>query len=195
MSQQPILKTPRLVLRPFTLDDAPVVQQLASTREIAMTTLHIPHPYPEGAAEAWISSHPSSFELGTSATFAITLHEQGTLCGAIGLQFDAANNHAELGYWIGVPYWSQGYATEAGQAMLRYGFEQRGLHRIHAAYFRHNPASGRVMQKLGMAYEGCRRQHLLKWGEYIDLMLYGILRSEWQSAAPTPPPSTEHPAR
>ncbi|MFB2772525.1 GNAT family N-acetyltransferase, partial [Pelatocladus sp. BLCC-F211] len=107
--------------------------------------------------------------------------DPSVLCGAIGLGINQKHNHAELGYWIGKPFWGNGYCTEAAQEVLRYGFEKLGLHRICASHFAHNPTSGRVMQKIGMTYEGCRRQHTLKWGEYIDVMEYGILKSEWQN--------------
>ena len=78
-----------------------------------------------------------------------------------------------------MPYWKQGYCTEAARAVLRYGFETRGLNRIGARHLARNPASGRVMQKLGMHYEGTRRQHVLKWGVFEDIVLYAILKSEY----------------
>jgi [ribosomal protein S5]-alanine N-acetyltransferase len=186
------------------LKDAADVQRLAGDREIAATTLSIPHPYEDGMAQAWIATHPGAFEQKKAVTFAIALPEDGTLdlstkqpqgqagcpphnsyrtgllCGSIGLAIDPENNHAELGYWIGKPYWGQGYCTEAARAVLQYGFTTIELHRIHACHFPHNPASGRVMQKIGMTYEGCRRQHILKWGQYEDVIYYGILNSEWQ---------------
>ena len=112
--------------------------------------------------------------------FAIVLLDRGVLCGSTGLGIDAENANAELGYWIGLPYWGKGYCTEAVQAVVQYGFEVIGLHRIQASHFSDNPASGRVMQKIGMSYEGCRRQHVLKWGKFEDLELYGILKSDWQ---------------
>ena len=95
---------------------------------------------------------------------------------------DKQNNSAELGYWIGKPYWNSGYATEASRAVLKYGFEVLGLNRIHASHFRRNPASGRIMEKIGMKYEGCLRQHFKKWGKFEDLETYGILRSEYATA-------------
>ena len=88
------------------------------------------------------------------------------------------NSHAELGYWIGVPYWDKGYATEAAQAVLRYGFENMQLQRIFAMHFKENVASGNVLRKIGMKHEGCMRQHILKWGKFIDIELFGILRQE-----------------
>ena len=73
-----------------------------------------------------------------------------------------------------------GYATEAAREMLRYGFEDLGLHRIFATHFKHNPASGTILKKLGMQYEGCQREHLRKWDQFVDSELYGILRREWR---------------
>lgn len=178
--RQPTLETPRLILRPFTLDDAPEVKRLAGDRDIAAVTQNIPHPCEDGMAQKWIKTHPKTFNKGTGVTFAIVLRENNLLCGAIGLSFDKANNNAEIGYWIGKPYWGKGYCTEAAKALLQYGFETIGLHRIHSGHFSHNPASGRVMQKIGMKYEGCRRQYVLKWGNYVDLELYGILKSDWK---------------
>jgi len=180
MKEQPILQTRRLTLRPFTLADAPLVQQLAGAREIAAMTLSIPHPYEAEMAEEWLKTHPATFDEGISVNFAIVLRERGVLCGSTGLGIDAENANAELGYWIGLPYWGKGYGTEAAQAVVKYGFEVIGLHRIQASHFSHNSASARVMQKIGMSYEGCRRQHILKWGKFEDLELYGILKSDWQ---------------
>lgn len=180
MKQQPTLQTQRLILRPFTLADAPLVQRLAGAREIAAMTLSIPYPYEDGMAEEWIKTHSAAFTEGINVNFAIVVCESGVLCGSTGLGIDAENANAELGYWIGVPYWGKGYCTEAAKALVRYGFEVIGLHRIYAAHFPDNPASGRVMQKIGMSYEGCRRQHILKWGKFNDIELYGILKSDWQ---------------
>ena len=78
-----------------------------------------------------------------------------------------------------MPYWNNGYGTEAVQAVLKYGFEVLGLNRIHAKHFKRNPASGRILQKIGMKYEGCQRQHFKKWDNFEDIELYGILRSEY----------------
>lgn len=180
LDRQPTIETRRLILRPFTLNDAADVQRLAGARAIAATTLLIPHPYEDGMAEEWIKTHSEAFNEETGVHFAIALRETEELCGCIGLGIDVANNNAEMGYWIGKSYWGRGYCTEAARAVLRYGFEVIGLHRIHSAHFPHNPASGRVMQKIGMIYEGCHRQHILKWGRFEDMELYGILKSEWE---------------
>jgi RimJ/RimL family protein N-acetyltransferase len=88
---------------------------------------------------------------------------------------------AEMGYWLGVPFWSQGIATEAARAVLRYGFEHLNLHRIHAFHFVRNGASDRVMQKIGMQHEGTLRHHDHKDDHWEDLVSYGILADEWRA--------------
>lgn len=179
--QQSTIHTDRLILRPFMLSDAAEVQRLAGDRAIAAVTQAIPHPYEDGMAEDWIKSHPKQFAEEKSVVFAITFSETNLLCGAIGLSIHQEDNRAELGYWIGKPFWGNGYCTEAALAVLKYGFESLGLYRIYSSHFSSNPASGRVMQKIGMIYEGCLRQHLLKWGKFEDRVQYGILKSEWES--------------
>ena len=89
--------------------------------------------------------------------------------------------NAEAGYWIGRPFWSRGYATEALRAVLAYGFEGLELHRIHAHHFARNSASGRVMQKADMQLEGVHREHAKKDDHFEDIVVYGILRAEWEA--------------
>ncbi len=181
MKPYPRLQTERLVLRRFNQKDAPDVQRLAGAWEVARTLLWVPHPYDDGVAEEWISQHRSAFERGEGMNFAVVLRERGELGGACGLTINSQDANAELGYWIGVPYWGQGYATEAAREVVRYGFEELGLHRIYAAHFGNNPASGRVLAKIGMSYEGTRRDHHRKWGTYEDRVEYGLLASEWRA--------------
>jgi ribosomal-protein-alanine N-acetyltransferase len=180
MTEYPSLETTRLILRSFILEDAPEVQKLAGNKEIASTTLHIPHPYENGMAEEWISKHQEEYEKGEQITFAIVHRDEKYLIGAIGLSgFSEEHETAEVGYWIGKPYWNQGFCTEATAAVLKYAFNELKLNRVHARHFKRNPASGRVMQKVGMKYEGCLRQHFKKWENFEDSEMYGILREEF----------------
>jgi ribosomal-protein-alanine N-acetyltransferase len=181
LESRPTLITGRLVLRPFGLQDAPHVQRLAGAREVADTTLNIPHPYEDGMAEAWIQSHAEAFASRKEVIFAVVRRQGMILVGAIGLRLALPHGRAEMGYWIGVPYWNQGYCTEAAESVLRHGFEDLGLHRIHASHLTRNPGSGRVMQKIGMTYEGSLRGHVLKGGVYEDLESYGLLAAEWRA--------------
>ena len=166
-----------LVLRPFTPADAPTVRLLAGAAEVAATTLHIPHPYPEGAAEAWIDGHAESAAAGRALTWAIERSADGVLLGAIGIHPVTAHNRAEIGYWLGVPYWGRGYMTAAARRVVAFGLQEMGLHRVQATCLPHNRASSRVMEKAGMTYEGLLRGYILKDGVYEDLAMYAVLRS------------------
>jgi ribosomal-protein-alanine N-acetyltransferase len=173
-----VIECERLRLRPFTLADAPEVARLAGDRLIAETTLTIPHPYPPGAAEAWIGRHHEEAEQGNALNLALEGRDDGAVLGAIGLRLEPEHGRAEIGYWIGVPYWRNGYATEATRALIAYAFDELGLNRVYAYHFIGNPASGRVLEKAGMRFEGTRRQHTRKGNAFLDSHLYAILRSD-----------------
>ena len=176
---QPVLETPRLVLRPFESRDAADVERLAGDWAVADTTQNIPHPYPPGGAVGWIATHPRIWTSGEGATFAIVEREGDALVGGIGLAISALNASAELGYWIGVPYWNRGYASEASSAIVAFGFGL-GLHRIQARHLTRNPASGRVMQKIGMTQGGVLRDAARKWERFEDVAIYAILVRDWE---------------
>jgi RimJ/RimL family protein N-acetyltransferase len=162
--------------------DAPDVERYVGERAIAATTLNIPHPYPKGLAEEWISGRRKAFDDGEGVAFAIERSEDGKLVGAISAGIDRAHEHAEIGYWIATPFWGNGYATEAARAVVDYAFEVCGLHRVLAHCFVGNGASARVLEKAGMTREGTLREHALKWDEFVDLHVYAIVRSEWAGA-------------
>lgn len=177
MGEMPVLITERLILRGFSAEDALALQALVSDRRIAATTLNIPHPYPDDGALQFILGDQERRARGESFGFAITRRADGALLGGIGLH-PLPPQQAEVGYWVGVPHWGQGYASEAARRVVAFGFDTLGLNRIYASYFSGNLASARVMQKAGMTYEGTMRGHILKWGEYLDLGYYSVLRSE-----------------
>ena len=177
----PTLETKRLVLRPFCLRDAPEVKRLAGDRAVAATTINIPHPYLDGMAEDWISKHQESFEAGHGVTFAITDIRDAHLIGAISLTDISEGHPATLGYWIGEPFWNQGFCTEASRAVLDFAFMVIGIDHIRASHLARNPASGRVMRMLGMCYEGTGSQHVIKWDKHEDVEIYAISKSEWKN--------------
>ena len=177
MIKLPYIETERLILRPFSLEDAKEVQRLAGDMEIAKTTLNIPHPYEDGMAEEWINRHVEEYERGISLTLAISHKEEKYLIGAIGLAINKKHDRAELGYWIGRPYWNKGYCSEAAKTLCDYGFQKIGLNKICATHLKRNPASGKVMQKIGMEQEGVFKKHVKKWGKYEDLVYYGMVKS------------------
>lgn len=172
------LNTNRLILRPFVPSDAPAIAALCHERDIAATTLLIPHPYTLADAERWLATHPDGWASGSTINFAVTLRPGGPLVGAVGLTINRDHSRAELGYWTGKPFWGRGYATEAARAVVKWGFDSLGLERIFAYHFARNAASGRVLKKIGMTPEGLARRQVKKWGEYHDSPLYSILRGE-----------------
>jgi RimJ/RimL family protein N-acetyltransferase len=177
--QQAVLQSDRLTLRPLLIDDAPMVQKLAGDKDIASTTRLIPHPYPPGMAELWIAALPELYQRAEMINWGITM-DGGPVLGTIRLTLNPVDNHAEIGYWVGKPFWNNGYCTEAARAVVGYGFEVLGLERIYANYMARNPASGRVLTKLGMQQEGHLRRHRRKFGRYEDLIVCGMVKSEWQ---------------
>lgn len=176
----PTLRSERLVLRPFSPADAPRVRELAGAREVASTTLTIPHPYEEGVAESWIAGHASAWEERKRLSLAVTHGDDGVI-GGIGLNVVPQHAHAETGYWIGVPYWNRGFATDALGAVLAHAFGELGLHRVLARCFPRNPASGQVLLKAGMGHEGIMREHVRRWDRFEDLECYAILARDWRA--------------
>ncbi len=183
MTNQPTLQTERLILRPIEIADAVVVQKLAGNPDVSLKTANIPYPYEDGLAEKWIASVAEQYSAGKQVTFAIAKRDgdspQGELIGAIGLMIDPEQELAEMGYWVGKPYWENGYCSEAAKAILAYGFEKIGLRRIQAHHFSSNTPSGRVMRKIGMTHEGHMREFFKRGNEVHDIEYYGILRSEF----------------
>lgn len=167
----PTLHGERITLRPFTLDDAPAVYAHLASPEIASTTLNIIYPYPQGAAESWIHTHPKESATGTSLTWAITLADDAQI-GAIGLHLAPQHARGEIGYWLGVPYWNKGYTTEAAKLVTAYGFDTLNLHRIQATCLPRNVGSSRVMEKAGLTFEGVLRGYNQRDGDFEDIAMY-----------------------
>ena len=180
MQSPPTLETARLRLRPYSDADIPQLLPLIGAREVAANSLRIPHPYTEQDARDFLVRISDGSETRVAVTLLSDGPLNGRLIGGVGLRFAFQHQHAELGYCIGVPFWGNGYATEAARAMLGYGFETLNLHRIFASHFKPNAASGRILVKLGMRHEGCQREHIRKWDQFVDLELYGMLRREWE---------------
>jgi len=174
------METKRLRLRPFLFSDSARVALLAGDRKIAFNTATLPHPYEERMAVEWIARHETYRAEGSQYIYAIEKKEENELVGTISLVVNETHRQAELGYWVGVPYWGLGYATEAGEAILDFGFRELPIQKVFARHFATNPASGRVMQKLGMKLEGRLREHLIRFEIAHDMVYYSILRDEYE---------------
>lgn len=151
MRHQPLLTTERLILRPFQLSDATKVQKLAGDELVANGAINIPHPYSDGFAGQWIGKVLAGWQSQQSAIYAITLKSNYQLVGCVGLH-NIDSGKAQLGYWIGVPYWGQGYCTEAAKRVTEFGFKRLELDIIYGQHLSRDPSPGKIMQKIGMEH-------------------------------------------
>lgn len=141
-----------------------------------MTAL-IPHPYPDGAAEAWIAAQARNHAAGREFTYAITSVDEPILVGTIGLR-PAPEERGNLGFWIGRPYWGRGYATAAARAVIALAFALLDMDTVTARHLVRNPASGRVMEKCGMELRATET-HLHR-GAPEEFCLRAITREAWE---------------
>ncbi len=181
MKQQPSLKTNRLVLRPLLIKDAISLRELANSPKIADTCVWLPYACSKGLAKSWIRGAAERYAAGTGVEFGIQLKDGEELLGVVGFDDRSVNNAtAELGFLLDPRWWGNGYATEAADVVVWYGFKYLRLNRIYAHYRVSNPASGRVLAKLGMKQEGLMRQCVKKGKEFEDMALMALLREEWE---------------
>jgi [ribosomal protein S5]-alanine N-acetyltransferase len=179
----PTLETPRLVLRKIRLGDAPDIFAYASDPAVARYTTWPPHPT-VAATEAFVRELLQRYAQGLVAPWGIVHREDGKMIGSCGFAYVMAwHGRAEIAYALSRAYWGRGLMPEAVRAVLGFGFETLRLNRIEARCEIENVASERVMQKLGMQFEGVLRQHTQVMGVYRDLKLYSILRDEWMATA------------
>lgn len=162
------LSTRRLVLRPLTVHDAERVAELAGDWDVARMTGQIPYPYTVDLAVDWIAT----FEEDEKA-FAITLDRE--LIGVCGYR-PMEGEVAELGYWIGKPYWGKGYATEAAAAIIVHCFEIVKVKTMTCAHFADNVVSARVIKKLGFSPTGKEACWCEARRRDVDAMSYELER-------------------
>jgi ribosomal-protein-alanine N-acetyltransferase len=140
------MKTPRLQLRALKPDDAPRIALLAGEWAVASMTGRIPYPYSVDAAQQWLSGL-------ADGEMVFGIDHASELIGICGYTREA-DGTAQIGYWIGRPYWGRGFATEAARALIDYGFTKGGVKRFSGRHFAENVASARVIKKLGFRAVG-----------------------------------------
>lgn len=180
----PRIQTPRLVLRCPEPADASRMQQYAGDERVAASTLNIPHPYTRQDALDFITYARRAMQREEHFNFAIVRAADDAFMGIIGLTQYREHRSAELGYWLGVPHWNAGYTTEAAHAALAYAFQTLQLNRVYAMFFVDNPASGRVLEKVGMQREGTLVQHFWRWDAPKDVGVFGLLAVDYRPDAP-----------
>lgn len=168
----------RILLRPVNLEDAEDMHEYASDKENTRFVFEKHQDLKETKhtiAELFIKE-----PLGK---FAIVLKESSKMIGTIALNVSPENRSAEMGYALNKRYWGKGYMTESGKLLLKLGFAVLELERIYARHDAKNCASGRVMQRIGMTYEGVLRRNRLIRGKFVDDVLYSILKEEYSNGA------------
>jgi RimJ/RimL family protein N-acetyltransferase len=148
-----LIETVRLTLRPFEAADARRIAYLAGEYNVARMCSRVPSPYSLAHAQEWIASHDRLRQRGQEYPFAITLERDG-LIGSCGVTRLAGQEAWEIGYWLGVPYWGQGYASEAARAVMDWAGVELDATSFSAGHFADNPASGAVLRKLGFGHAG-----------------------------------------
>lgn len=181
MNKFPILETDRIRLRKPGIKDLPRIMEYANNPKVADMTLNIPHPYQEKDAIFWLNMANQGFEDKSKFIFAICLLPTDEFIGGIGLRINDRFNRAELSFWIGEPFWNNGYATEATQEVLKFGFNEVGINKIFATHLLNNPASGKVMTKNGMIKEGKLIDHMKKEDKYLSLIQYRLTQKEFNN--------------
>jgi RimJ/RimL family protein N-acetyltransferase len=171
----PVLVTERLVMRPPHEDDVSELVELAGNRKVAEMLARMPHPYGEREARAFIRA---AAERKAGAAYALALAENGALVGGAGLS--GKGRELELGYWIGEPYWSKGYATEAAHALIDLAFRATEIERLHASCRVLNDGSRRVIHKCGFQYAGQGMIDSLAAGR-VAVERYVLDRKTWVS--------------
>jgi RimJ/RimL family protein N-acetyltransferase len=170
----PVLQTERLTLRAPRRSDAKAIARLANDRRVAANTARIPHPYTAEDAEQFIAAVNRQ---DGEATFVVTL--EGHVIGACGI--DVRENAAEIGYWLGAPYWSRGYATEAARAVIDHAFGDLGHAMLHAGARVSNPASRRVLEKCGFQWTGVGLYRIRAINSSAPLDRFRLDRGLWAS--------------
>lgn len=151
-------------LEPLAPGHAAALQPLLEDPAIALTT-PFPHPYPTDGAREYVRDAMARWLQGTKYVFAVCDPRGEPLGMALLKDVDHGKGEAELGYWIGRPHWGRGYATAAARETLDYGFGTLGLTTVFAVSLEANPASLRVLAKLGFVEVGRSPQSLPKWPE------------------------------
>jgi ribosomal-protein-alanine N-acetyltransferase len=180
-TMMPTIRTRRLTLRPARMSDAEDLYEYSRDPAVAKHVLWDAHTSIH-QTRSYIRYLIRQYKNGQPSSFVITITETGKAVGTIGFMWiQQENRSAEVGYSLSRAYWNQGIMTEALTALLDFGFLKLNLNRIEAQHESDNPASGRVMAKAGMSFEGRLRQRVYNKGRFADVDLYSIIRQEYMS--------------
>ncbi|MBO4798630.1 MAG: GNAT family N-acetyltransferase [Candidatus Methanomethylophilaceae archaeon] len=183
-SKIPILETNRLTLRRMKATDAGDMFEYASRADVTQYLTWNPHPDVDYTRE-YLTQVQKQYENGEFYDWAVILRDEMKMIGSCGFtSFDDDNSSGEIGYVLNPDFWGQGLMSEAVTAVLGFGFERLGLHRIEAKFMQENVRSRRVLEKCGMTYEGTHRDAMLVKGEFRTISVCAMLREEFAANNP-----------
>lgn len=176
----PTIETKRLILRAVTEDDAASIFNYASDSDVSKTATWPTHKTIDDTFLFIKSNVIKNYKNRVPAPFAVTLKsDPSKVIGTVGCFKPGSQNHImELGYVLGKPFWGQGIITEAAEAIIKWVFDEYKIERIQARCLAENRGSSKVMEKLGMRYEGCSRSAIFHLGYYRDIHWYGLLKND-----------------
>ncbi len=180
-SELPRLTTSRLLLRALESDQAETLFRLANGPNIAYNTANLPSPYTLETAQDFIAGLGEKFHAGELLNLGMHVRETSELIGIVSLRLSARHHYGHLGGWVAAHARNQGYAAEAASALMHFGFTELRLQRVGSQCFARNKESARVMEKIGLRFEGCSRQAFLKNGLYEDLLTFASVRDDWEN--------------
>ena len=181
-SHIPTLETPRLTLRGMRVSDAEDMFAYAQHEPVTRFLTWTPHPNIKHTKE-YLTYVGQRYRTGDFCDWAVVCKKDSRMIGTCGFtSFNFSSDSAEIGYVINPDYQGQGLATEAVQEVIRFGFENLSLHRIEAKFMQENTRSRRLMERVGMQFEGYARESMKIKGEYRTIGRCGILKREWGEA-------------
>jgi ribosomal-protein-alanine N-acetyltransferase len=181
LSNPPVIETERLILRPLTMADDEAVFAYASDPQVSKyVTFETAKSIND--SRMFLETSVQNYAEGKDPlNFAAILKKENKLIGSLGyLHWSNVDKRIEIGYALSRPYWNNGYVTEAARSLVAYCFANSDIMRIEARCRSEHDASARVMEKIGMKYEGLLRRNSFIKGEFWDMKIYSILRDEWQ---------------
>ena len=177
---KPKLLGDRIILRPLEEGNSTTLYENVKEYEMARWLINLPHPYPEDGAIEFIKKAREMMDKGLAYELAIESRTTSEVIGIMSFcKVDQKHRNAELGFWVAKDHRNKGIATEAASIILAFGFEVLNLERIYAKCFVDNEPSQRVVEKLGMLYEGTFRHEVLKEDKFIDQKYFSILKGDW----------------
>lgn len=175
------ISTPRLLLREFVADDLDAILHYESDPIVVQYVCYGPSTRSECERELKFHIEQQLADTRTFYHLALELRKTQTMIGWCGIKIvNPQSQEGELGYALNRSYWGQGYMAEAAKALVTFGFRDLHLHRIVGTCHPDNLASIRILEKVGMQYEGCLRQNRWCKGSWRSTNVYAILEDEWE---------------